>query len=69
MMYLVHCPCGHALDRHNNDGCAGIGAGGCECRHSELEALDAAINAVASRDWGGDVVVEAFDRRFGAPGG
>ena len=48
MDYLVDCPCGHALGRHDVSGCAGPG---CTCERARWEALDAAIDTVAQRAW------------------
>ena len=50
MKYLVSCPCGHALDRHEAaSGCLGDGhSRDCSCARGPDEALDAAVLAVRS---------------------
>jgi hypothetical protein len=54
MKYLVYCTCGHALDRHASEGCGGEPPFlRCACDHTELEALDAAIEHARRNPWEG----------------
>jgi hypothetical protein len=47
MNNLVHCPCGHALDRHVAEGCLSrAGDPACRCKRSEYAALEDAVDAV-----------------------
>jgi hypothetical protein len=63
MKYLVYCPCGHALDRHDMEGCAGDGHLPCGCPRSQDIALDAAIEHARTHPWGtatvGDPLIDA----------
>lgn len=45
MGYLVSCPCGHAVDRHDHAGCHAQ----CACRRTPRESLDAVISDVNVR--------------------
>jgi hypothetical protein len=51
MKYLVICPCGHALDRHDASGCTGDGRP-CACRKDVELALDAAVTDARRNPWG-----------------
>jgi hypothetical protein len=51
MKYLVICPCGHTLDRHDESGCAGDDRFGCSCRCDQRAALDAAIAQARVDPW------------------
>jgi len=47
MKNLVHCPCGHALDRHAAEGCLSVaGDPACRCKRNEYAALEDAVHAV-----------------------
>ncbi|HEX3469266.1 MAG TPA: hypothetical protein VHT05_14395 [Candidatus Elarobacter sp.] len=62
MKYLIFCPCGHALDRHDMEGCSGDGRMPCPCPKSQDVALDAAIEHARTNPWGppaGEAPVEA----------
>ncbi len=48
MESLVHCPCGHGIERHGNTGCAGSTRERCNCRLKSTAALDAAVERVRS---------------------
>ncbi len=50
MNYLVLCPCGHSLERHDAAGCRGRDSW-CECENDAGRALEAAINDVRSTHW------------------
>lgn len=50
MKYLVICPCGHSMDRHEQDGCGGDGWP-CECVHTQEGALDAATRQARLHPW------------------
>jgi hypothetical protein len=52
MKYLVLCSCGHALDRHDQRGCAGEKRLPCACPRDAGEALDAAIDQARISPWG-----------------
>jgi hypothetical protein len=51
MNYLVACPCGHALDRHDDAGCRGGNGDPCACRNDAGFALDAAIAEARQNPW------------------
>ena len=44
MKYLVYCLCGHSLELHGSEGCAGERKVECGCRYDQLGALNAAID-------------------------
>jgi|HubBroStandDraft_1064217.scaffolds.fasta_scaffold50644_2 hypothetical protein len=49
MKYLVMCPCGHALERHDLHGCEGDARSrACTCKRDQSAALEAAVDAVRS---------------------
>jgi hypothetical protein len=53
--YLVFCSCGHSLERHGADGCAGADAPQplpCPCPKDQAAALDAAIAEARTHPWG-----------------
>jgi hypothetical protein len=41
---LVLCPCGHALSRHDFEGCAGDRLRSCPCSYDRHEALESAVD-------------------------
>ncbi|HEX3464953.1 MAG TPA: hypothetical protein VHS78_12975 [Candidatus Elarobacter sp.] len=55
MKYLVFCQCGHSLDRHGADGCAGEGRMPCRCRNDQERALDSAVEHARRHPWGGAI--------------
>ncbi|HTW82436.1 MAG TPA: hypothetical protein VMD91_00020 [Candidatus Sulfotelmatobacter sp.] len=57
---LVLCPCGHALARHDFDGCAGDRLRRCSCPRDRHTALESAVEL--ARNGGAPPVV-----RFPAP--
>jgi hypothetical protein len=54
MQYLIHCPCGHTVARHGDEGCTGSRASRCPCRRSPAGAFDALIRYLAERSSLGD---------------
>ncbi|HZO95655.1 MAG TPA: hypothetical protein VFB22_18040 [Candidatus Baltobacteraceae bacterium] len=54
MQYLIHCPCGHALSRHGDDGCRGSRSSRCVCARSPVDAFDALVRYLAERSALGD---------------
>jgi hypothetical protein len=51
MDYLVYCPCGHTVSRHEAKGCNGDRRVRCACRLTRWEALDAAVDEVRTEGW------------------
>jgi hypothetical protein len=54
MKYLVFCSCGHSIERHGAEGCAGTDSPPvpCACPNDQGAALDAAIAEARSHPWG-----------------
>ena len=46
MENLVLCPCGHALSKHDLDGCTGDRSQACGCARDRYAALEAAVDSV-----------------------
>jgi|GEM_PF-3579751 len=54
MQYLIHCPCGHALSRHGDEGCRGSRTSRCVCARSPADAFDALVRYLSERSALGD---------------
>lgn len=62
METLVQCPCGHALARHDYEGCSGDRLRGCSCKRDKHAALDAAVDSVKTVAYPADYAVTPAHR-------
>ncbi len=46
MKYLIFCSCGHSLEHHGNEGCAGTSSDPCRCGRDAAAALESAVALV-----------------------
>lgn len=67
MTYLVLCPCGHTVERHDERAGCGGDRFPCGCRRPPWEALDAAIDDVRTRGWGEQRAAGGLDDPGGYP--
>jgi hypothetical protein len=65
MKYLVLCTCGHALDRHDQRGCAGEIRTPCACRRDARQALEAAVEQARVSPWSYQLAKEQHELEAG----